>query len=77
MIIVIETLNRAFGTMAFICVFVTFFITALIFKGRQLQRYNLISARTEDGVRMNGKNEQRINLEPEQEKVQLRQKGSE
>ena len=36
--------------MAFICVFVSILIVILVFKGRTLRQFNLVSEVTEDGV---------------------------
>ena len=40
--------------MAFLCVFVSFFMIVLIFKGQNLRKYNLLSGHTEDGMRLIG-----------------------
>ena len=43
-------MNRAFGMMAFLCVFVSSFMVLLIWKGQVLREYNLVVGSTEDGV---------------------------
>jgi len=48
----LDNWNRLFGTMAFICVFVSLLMGLLIMKGRTLRKYNLVDGKTEDGVQM-------------------------